>query len=212
MEKKIYNRTFWVDHETPVNAENLNKIEKGIQELSEVSLRPSDFIQKEGSPISVDINCGKLYFDLDSTVVRGDESVKRLRVIREDQGIDEVESDLCIYIYNLDEEEKNYRIFYGGVEYKNLPKEIKSNIIICNNGELIEDFIHSETTKTIDSVEMMIKDVESEYEQNLIILETKLQNKIDSLQKKLNTLSIKVDMLSDKLKEMEDKNNGLEIM
>ena len=209
MEKKIYNRTFWVDHETPVNAENLNKIERGIQELSELSLRPSDFVQKEGSPIFVDINCGKLYFDLDSTVVRGDESVKRLRVIREDLEIDEVESDLCIYI---DEEEKIYKIFYGGVEYKNLPKEIKSNLVICDNGELIEDFIHSETTKAVDSVQMMIEDIESEYEQKLIILETKFQNKIDSLQKKVNTLSTKVDMLSDKLKEMEDKNNGLEIM
>lgn len=58
MERKIYNRTYWVDHETPVNAENLNKLEKGLQELSELSLRPSDFMQKEDSPISMDINCG----------------------------------------------------------------------------------------------------------------------------------------------------------
>ena len=73
MEKKIYNRTFWVDHETPVNAENLNKIEKAIYELSEQSLRPSDFIQPENSGISMDLECGNINLSLDSSVLRGND-------------------------------------------------------------------------------------------------------------------------------------------
>ena len=208
MERKIYNRTYWVDHETPVNAENLNKLEKGLQELSELSLRPSDFMQKEDSPISIDINCGIISFDLNSTVIRGDSSVKKLKVVRDYQDIDETDSELCIYM----NEDNSYKLFYGGFEYKYIPTDINSNMIVCSTGDTIEDFIQNSDEKVLESVSDNLNDLDKNIEKRIKDLETVLQNKIDSLQKKVNTLSLKIDMLNDKIKEMEDKNNGLEIM
>lgn len=207
MEKKIYNRTFWVDHETPVNAENLNKIEKGIQELSELSLRPSDLISSEESPITIEIDCGKVSFDLNSTIIRGDQSIKKVKVVKELQNIDESDGELCIYVNDLEENKsyQSYKLFYGGIEYKSFPDEIKSSIIVCENGELIEEFIQNKINEGVKSISNKFEDLESDSDWKLKDLETRLQSKIDSLQKKVNTLSIKIDMLNDKIKEMEEK-------
>ena len=38
-----YDKTTWVDNETPVNATNMNKIENALETLYNLSLSPSDF-------------------------------------------------------------------------------------------------------------------------------------------------------------------------
>lgn len=41
---KKYNKTNWEDGKTPVNAENLNKIEEGLSNVTEEALRASDIV------------------------------------------------------------------------------------------------------------------------------------------------------------------------
>lgn len=53
-----YKKTFWVDGETPVNAQNMNKIEDAIQELADTSLKCSNLEAGEG--ISISSSCGKV--------------------------------------------------------------------------------------------------------------------------------------------------------
>ena len=38
-----YDKTTWVDNETPVNASNMNKIENALENLYNLALSPSDF-------------------------------------------------------------------------------------------------------------------------------------------------------------------------
>lgn len=47
-----YKKTSWIDGETPVNAENLNKIEKGIEAVSKQALSLSDLTSN--SEIKID--------------------------------------------------------------------------------------------------------------------------------------------------------------
>ena len=53
---KSYVKTKWVDGTTPVNAANLNKIEKGISDIAAVALSPSDI--KQGAGISIETSGG----------------------------------------------------------------------------------------------------------------------------------------------------------
>ncbi len=56
-----YQKTNWVDGETLVNAENLNKIEKGIESVSKQALSLSDLTEGNGIKIdSTEIEDGKM--------------------------------------------------------------------------------------------------------------------------------------------------------
>lgn len=50
--KSVYDKTYWIHGETPVNAENLNKIEDAIEELYSTSVEVSQLVGKGG----IDIN------------------------------------------------------------------------------------------------------------------------------------------------------------
>ena len=49
--KTTYNKTQWVDNNTPINAENLNKIENGISGLYSNALGLSELIEGDGIEI-----------------------------------------------------------------------------------------------------------------------------------------------------------------
>lgn len=49
--KTTYNKTQWVDNSTPINAENLNKIENGISGLYSNALGLSELIESGGIEI-----------------------------------------------------------------------------------------------------------------------------------------------------------------
>lgn len=163
MEKKIYNRTYWVDQETPVNAENLNKIEKAIYDLSEQAIRPSDFIQKEDSAIVMNTECGKISFDVNSSVLRTDNSLEFLGITNDNSQLNETSNDLYFFISDLMENEQipNYKLFYRGIEYF-----LKSNSIICKSGKTLDEYLlmFQETINMlslkIDNLESKIKDLE----------------------------------------------------
>lgn len=46
--KERYNKTNWVDNKTPVNAENLNNIENGLENIYNNTLSPSEFLEGPG--------------------------------------------------------------------------------------------------------------------------------------------------------------------
>ena len=158
-------------------------------------------------------NCGKMSFDLDSTVIRGDSSVKSIKIIRE-TNTDETEGELCIYINDLEENprELSFKVYYGGVEYKYIPEKINSNTVICQDGKSIDEFIQETNSELIESIEQNLDNLESKLENQINSLNTQFQTTVNSIHSRINNLSVRIDMLNDKLEKMEDKNNGLEIM
>lgn len=62
-----YKKTFWVDGETPVNAQNMNKIEDAIQELAKLSICPSDLVKaaENASGIKISTSCGDLIISVE---------------------------------------------------------------------------------------------------------------------------------------------------
>lgn len=49
--KKAYNKTKWIDNKTPVNAQNLNKIENALSEIYEKAVEKDDIVQGTGIKI-----------------------------------------------------------------------------------------------------------------------------------------------------------------
>lgn len=210
MDKKIYDRTFWVDGETPVSADNLNKIEKGIQELSELSVRPSDLIVTEDSGIKIDTVDGKILISIDnSTVLRGDNSIDTIKVISNSVDVDPTGNNLYLLI---DDNSKfpTYKIIYKGIEY--FPGEIKSDFIKCENDVPLENYIENKLTDLESEFNSLLNNLKREINEDIIEIKDSLVSEINKLSKSLNTLSTKVDWVSSRVKDLEDKSNGLEIM
>jgi hypothetical protein len=63
-----YNKTNWVDNETPVNAENMNKIETALENLYNLAVSPSDF--STNSQIKPTITDGNISLDFNGFVLR----------------------------------------------------------------------------------------------------------------------------------------------
>lgn len=63
-----YNKTNWVDNETPVNAENMNKIETALENLYNLAVSPSDF--STNSQIKPTITDGNISLDFNGIVLR----------------------------------------------------------------------------------------------------------------------------------------------
>ena len=63
-----YNKTNWVDNETPVNAENMNKIETALENLYNLAVSPSDF--STNSQIKPTITDGNISLDFNGLVLR----------------------------------------------------------------------------------------------------------------------------------------------
>ena len=63
-----YNKTNWVNNETPVNADNMNKIETGLENLYNLTLSPSDF--STNSQIKPTITDGNISLDFNGIVLR----------------------------------------------------------------------------------------------------------------------------------------------
>lgn len=66
--KSVYLKTNWIDNRTPVNASNLNNIERGIDTLFKNAISPSELVPGDGITIEHDNDGSK--FSVDSTVVR----------------------------------------------------------------------------------------------------------------------------------------------
>ena len=64
----LYNRTFWIDNKTKVNAEKLNNIERGISNLYDSSLTSSDIIGGENVDIET-TDTGKVKISFKATVM-----------------------------------------------------------------------------------------------------------------------------------------------
>ena len=73
--KKSYTKTKWVDGKTPINAQNLNKLEEAVKYLYDTAIE-SSFIQ-EGQGIKIS-STGKI--SVDDGVLQS-ESVKGIEVI-----------------------------------------------------------------------------------------------------------------------------------
>lgn len=54
--KKSYTKTKWIDNKTPVNAQNLNKIENALSEVYEKAMESSDLVEGNGIVINTDGN------------------------------------------------------------------------------------------------------------------------------------------------------------
>ena len=67
--KSSYNKTKWVDNRTPVNAQNLNKIESALSDLYTNALQGEEIIEGEGVSIN-DSKAGGRVISVDNTVQR----------------------------------------------------------------------------------------------------------------------------------------------
>lgn len=67
--KNTYSKTKWIDNKTPVNADNLNKIENAINKLFVEAVDKDTIIDGDG--ISVSKNDG-VKINVDNTVLRSD--------------------------------------------------------------------------------------------------------------------------------------------
>lgn len=63
-----YNKTNWVDNETPVNAENMNKIETALENLYTLTLSLSDFATN--SQIKPALTENGVYLNFDGIILR----------------------------------------------------------------------------------------------------------------------------------------------
>ena len=210
MNRKIYNRTYWVDHETPVNSENLNKIEEALYELSEKSLRPSDLHITEDSALTLETNCGHVYLGTNNTVHRTSDTLKKIDVITEEYNYDStIQGNLGFLIKKTDSGENVYKLIYDGEEYS--PK-LNISFINYDENQTLEDFLRDEQDQVRDEIKQNNNSLLIDFNRILSDANLVLTKKIEELTRKLNTLSTKCDMLEDKIKDLEDKNNGLETM
>ena len=197
----------------PVNAENLNKIEKAIYELSEQSLRASDFILGENSGLKVNLECGKINFELDSSIIRGrNNSIDNFEVIDDLALVDPTKNNLYIFINDLMENklDSSYKLIYRGIEYS--PEKIKSSTVICSTDQNIEEFVKSNINSAVSELTNSFNGLKTELKQSIGDLEDideTVSSQLASIQKKLNTLSVKLEMLESQIKDLEDKSNGL---
>lgn len=58
--KTNYNKTNWIDKKTPVNAQNLNKIERAITDLYNNALGKDDIVPGSGIEIETDESGNKI--------------------------------------------------------------------------------------------------------------------------------------------------------
>lgn len=86
--KGKYMRTNWVDNTTPVNANNLNNIERGISDLYQNALSRSDFSEGDGIKLGTGKN-GELEISTKDTV-RSSSCV----------GIEIISEELDMYVEN----------------------------------------------------------------------------------------------------------------
>ena len=80
--KNTYSKTKWVDNKTPVNADNLNKIENAINKLFVEAVDKDTIV--EGDGINVSKNDG-VKINVDNTVLRSD-SCKGLEIVESEPG------------------------------------------------------------------------------------------------------------------------------
>lgn len=207
MERKLYNRTYWVNHETPVNADNLNKIETALYELFETTLRPSDILVKEDGGLKLTSNCGMIFLEVDESVLRGSDSLKKFNVITNEIDIDPTIQNSLDYLVN--EESGIFEFIYNGKKYS---QEINIKNISNSDGKSLEQYIKESTDQTKEDCLQSLKKSEEDLIKSLEDTNFILNKKIEELTRKLNTLSTRYEMLNDKINQMEDKNNGLETM
>ena len=80
---KKYIKTKWVDNKTPVNAENLNKIENALETLSSTSVSYSQFKEGNGINISSSEN-GDITIAADDSVMMSTTGIGGIDVILHD--------------------------------------------------------------------------------------------------------------------------------
>lgn len=207
MIRKVYKRTYWVDHETPVNAENLNKIESALYDLSETTLRPSDLTTVEGGAIILNSNCGKISLEVDKSLfLRVTESLKEINVI---SSPDQLEDGKENSLYFILDENNNYKINYNNNEYTQV---IQISQIKTEDGNSLEDYLTEKESLLKTEVNAYTDKLRSDLITQLESQNSALQAKADELTRKLNNLSVRCDYLESRIKQLEDINDGLEIM
>ena len=207
MNKKIYSRTYWIDHETPVNAKNLNKIEEALYELSEKSLRPSDFFVKENGGLEVTTSCGCVYLNLDDSVLRSSENLKKIDVLSDLSDYDPtINGNFCFLI---DDDKKSYKLIYNGEQYST---ELNVSYVNYDENTSLVEFLEKEKSEIYSEIKKESNILRDDWSIAIEELISPFTKKIEELTRKINTLSTKCNFLEDKIKDMEDKNNGLEIM
>ena len=111
--KSVYLKTNWIDNRTPVNASNLNNIERGIDTLFKNAISPSELTAVEGGGINIEQDENGSAFSVDDTVVRSTSIL----------GIEYVEGELASY-------EPGYMYFVLSPETKKLTKIVLDNRVI----------------------------------------------------------------------------------
>lgn len=165
---KTYTKTKWVDNQTPVNAENLNKIESAIQSITENALSPSDLVAVEDGGIMISTECGQVKFELQENVLRSD-SISSITVIDDETNLDLRDNknfSVLIDDIGLDAHfsKPSYQMYYSGRPYFPV---VSSAHVNMENGEKLEEYIRAEVNALIDKI-------------------NELQLKIEDLEQKLN--------------------------
>lgn len=118
-----YNKTTWVDNETPVSAANMNKIENALETLYNLSLSPSDF--NTNSQIKPTVNDGEISLSFNGIVLR---EVLEKPTHTDDTGtlgdyyIDFENKKLYICLRNNTWIRINFNFFSGDEDIDNVPK------------------------------------------------------------------------------------------
>ena len=140
-EENIYKKTLWVDGETPVSAENLNKIENALQELSEKLISPSDFLMLPDCGLIKDTKDGAILFKIDNDqVLRTSGTISEINVLRDKSDLKINEK--CINI--LIDDDRNCELFLSDKKYT--PKISSSNIMMTS-GISLEEYVTNECNK-----------------------------------------------------------------
>lgn len=165
---KTYTKTKWVDNQTPVNAENLNKIESAIQSITENALSPSDLVAVEDGGIMISTECGQVKFELQENVLKSD-SISSINVIDDEANLDLRDNKSFLVLIDdlgLDAHfsKPSYQMYYSGRPYFPV---VSSAHVNMENGEKLEEYIRAEVNALIDKI-------------------NELQLKIEDLEQKLN--------------------------
>lgn len=120
--KSVYLKTNWIDNKTPVNAANLNNIEKGVDLLFRSSISPSELL--EGDGITLEQGEDGTTFSVDETIARSKTESGFVLRTKSLAGVEYTVGELASY-----EPEKVYFV---------LSEEYKLTKIVINNRVVYE--------------------------------------------------------------------------
>lgn len=113
---EVYKKTRWVDGETPVNAENMNKLETAVQGLTEYCIGASDICAEIDGGIMVNIGPlnGKVYLKLEDGFLKS-ESIDIFEVV--ESSLEVANKFSGVYILNKPGDQRCNLILRGSYKY-----------------------------------------------------------------------------------------------